>query len=108
MLFANVVTNTQGQNGHLEAIDIKTGKTIYKTDLKHYPWSSPVALTGKDGKMYIFTGDTAGNVYVIEGKTGEILVTKSVGNNFESSPVVVGNEIYLGTRGNTIFKMKIS
>ena len=108
MLFANVVTNTQGQNGHLEAIDIKTGKTLYKTDLKHYPWSSPVALTGKDGKMYIFTGDTAGNVYVIEGKTGEILVTKSVGNNFESSPVVVGNEIYLGTRGNTIFKMKIS
>ena len=108
ILFAPVVYNLRGQNGGIIAIDTKTGKTLWSTDLKAYPWSSPVALTTPDGKMWIFAGDTAGNGYVINGKTGDIVATAPIGNNFESSPIVICNSLYVGSRGDTIFKITIS
>lgn len=107
MLFANVVSNMPGGSGDIIAFDMKTGKEIWREKLRHYAWSSPIALMTPNKEMYILTGDTAGNIYIIKGKTGEILVCEHIGNNFESSPIVVGNDVYLGTRGNRIFKITI-
>lgn len=108
MLFAPVVINLNRQNGSIIAFDTRDGNTLWETPLKTYPWSSPVALTDSDGKMYIFAGDTAGNGYIIDGKSGEIIVTAPIGSNFESSPVIIGNDVYVGSRGDTIFKIRIS
>ena len=57
--------------------------------------------------MFILTADTCGYVYIINGINGEIILSKLVGLNFESSPVVVGNSIVIGSRGKSIFKMSI-
>lgn len=108
MLFANVVTNNPARAGEMIALSTQDGKVLWSTPLKTYAWSSPVAMTDKAGHMYVVTGDTAGNIYIINGKTGEILATQAVGNNFESSPIVIGNTLYVGSRGNTIFKLTVS
>lgn len=107
LVFANLVRNTKGQNGEFIAIDRKTGKTVYATPLKYYAWSSPVGFLTKDGKQYVVTGDCAGRIYLINGTDGKIISTRTVGTNFESSPVVVGNSLVVGSRGNSIYKMSV-
>ena len=66
-----------------------------------------MAFYNDKNEMFIFTADTSGNVYVIKGKTGEIVATQRVGSNFESSPVIVDNKIVLGSRGNKIYKISL-
>ena len=89
------------------AFDKATGEVKYSTPLKFYSWSSPVGLINEKGEMFIVSGDTYGNVYVIRGCDGKILVTRQIGNNFESSPIVIDNKIIVGSRGNEIFKLSI-
>lgn len=95
------------EKGVLLAIDRKTGNEIYRTKLKSYAWSSMVGFYNEQNEMYIFLGDCVGNVYLIEAKTGKILYTELVGNNFEASPVAFGNSVVVGSRGNQIIKMSI-
>ncbi len=107
LIFANCVANTDGQNGYFVAFDRSTGTTVYKTPLKYYAWSSPVGFLNDNGQMYVFTADCAGNVYLIDGVDGRILYKTPLGANFESSPVVIGNHVVIGSRGNTIYKLSI-
>lgn len=107
LIFNNVVQNTDGQNGSFIAIDRQTGKTVYSTPLRYYAWSSPVGFLTPDNEEYIVTADCTGNVYLLNGIDGKIIDRQSVGNNFESSPVVTGNQLIVGSRGNTIFKLSI-
>lgn len=108
MLFAHCVLNdNEVRNGVFVAIDRRDGHTVYKRKLRAYGWSSPVSFMDKHGKMYVFTADCYGNVYLLNGEDGEEICRRSVGNNFESSPVVHGNSVVIGSRGNKIFKLSI-
>jgi outer membrane protein assembly factor BamB len=107
LIFCNQVKNLKGQNGDFVAISKATGELVYTIPLKHYAWSSPVGLLNENGEMFIFTGDTYGNVYLINGRDGKVLYTQHVGNNFESSPIVIGNQVVVGSRGHSIYKMSI-
>ena len=47
------IARTPGANsGILVALDKKTGKEVWKTDMVNYAWSSPVALYTPAGKSY--------------------------------------------------------
>lgn len=107
LIFASAVLNRNGQDGELVALDRATGRKVWASPLKHYGWSSPVALVDKNNKMYIFVGDTTGNVYVFRASDGKQLAVKNVAHNFESSPIVSGNAVVVGSRGNEILKMEI-
>ncbi len=95
------------ERGYILAIDRKTGKEVYRTQLQRYAWSSMVSFYNEKDEMFIFLGDCIGNVYLVEGKTGKILFTEHYGDNFEASPVAFGNSVVLGSRGNRILKMSI-
>lgn len=107
MIFVSRVLNSRGNNGEFVAVDRRTGKEIYRTPLKYYGWSSPVGFMNEAGEMFVFAADCSGNVYLIDGKNGQIIYTARVGDNFESSPVVVGNSLVVGSRGDKIFKMTV-
>lgn len=107
LVYANVVENLKGSNGALVAFDRSTGNIAFKTPLKYYSWSSPVRFIDKNGKMYIVTGDGLGYIYIVDGHSGSIIISKQIGANFESSPVVVNNTIVIGSRGNSIFKISL-
>lgn len=107
-VFVNYVANESGQNGYFYCFDAKTGKLDYKTRLKFYSWSSPVKFLNENNEMFVFTGDTNGRVYLFDGESGKMLYVKTVGANFESSPIVVrGNHVVLGSRGNMMYKMRV-
>lgn len=107
LVFAHCVTNSDGRNGEFLAFDKVTGKIAYSIKMRRYAWSSPVALLNERDEMFVFTADTNGNVYLINGADGRVLYTRNVGENFESSPVAVGNKIVVGSRGRKIYKMSI-
>ncbi|MCM1484407.1 MAG: dehydrogenase [Muribaculaceae bacterium] len=107
LIFINMVRNLHGQNGEFIALERTTGRVVYATLLKYYAWSSPVGFLNEQGQMFILTADCTGNVYLIRGSDGTILHSRHVGNNFESSPVAIGNSVVVGSRGNTIYRLSI-
>lgn len=107
LIFSTVVLNSNSQNGAVVAIDRKTGHVVWQTPLKRYAWSSPIAFTDKSGKMYLMAADTVGNVFIMDARTGNVLIKKCIGANFESSPIVVGNSVVVGSRGNRILRFSI-
>lgn len=107
MIFSNFCLHKPGRLGEFIAFDSKTGNTIYRIPLKQYSWTSPIALYNERNEMFIFTGDTWGNVYLFRGKDGVMLHTSHIGSNFESSPIIIGNKVVCGSRGTKIYKMSI-
>ena len=107
LLFVNVVYNEKGQNGAFMAIKKESGEIAYTSPLARYSWSSPVGFLNEKNEYFVATGDGAGNMYVFNGRDGKELVRKNIAHNFESSPVVVGNSLVVGSRGSCIFKMTI-
>ena len=93
-------------SGILFALDTETGKVIYEKALDTYAWSSPVSLYTKDNKSYLALATASGNVYLIDGATGESLASESLGSNIEASPVVYENTLVIGTRGQQIYGVK--
>lgn len=107
LIFTNICLNDPPSSGKFFAFDKYTGEIVYSTPLKCYAWSSPVAIMNDNDEMFVFTGDTQGRAYVIDGKTGKILINKQIGINFESSPIIIDNHIVIGSRGTHIYKLSI-
>lgn len=107
LIYANVCQRGESSKAEFTAFSRTTGEVVYRTQLKNFAWSSPVGFLNEDGKYFIFAGDASGNAYLLDGATGNIIYEESMCNNFESSPVVVGNELVVGSRGTKIIKYRI-
>ncbi|MDE6272938.1 MAG: dehydrogenase [Muribaculaceae bacterium] len=107
LIFTNVVHNLKGQNGSFIAIEKASGKIRYSIPLKHYAWSSPVGFMTPEGDQIIVTFDCSGNGYIINGREGKIISSQKIGANFESSPVVIGNTLVIGSRGSKVYRLSL-
>ncbi|PGM59086.1 PQQ-binding-like beta-propeller repeat protein [Bacillus sp. AFS053548] len=92
--------------GLLISYDTVTGKEKWHLDLQNYAWSSTVAVYTKDNKAYLIQGDSVGNLYLISG-SGKIINKINLGANIEASPVVVGQQVIVGTRGGKYISVNI-
>lgn len=96
-----------GSSGKLIAFDKSSGKTVWEIPFNNYSWSSPVDVYTPEGKGYIVFCDSAGNMFLIDGKEGKILDRISLGANVEGSPAVYEDMIVVGTRGQKIWGVRI-
>lgn len=83
----------RANNGELTCLDAKTGKVFYsKAKLEGIStlYSSP---SGVDNRIYV----AAENICIVAkaGETFEIISSNVLDDNFHSSPVIVGNELFL-------------
>ena len=109
MVFANICRNgASPARGELTAFSTVDGSIVYTVPYGKFCWSSPVALLNERGEMFIFSAAATGFVYVIRGRTGEVLCQREIGYNVESSPVVVGNAVVVGARGQNIYKFVVN
>jgi len=92
----------KANRSELLAINKYTGITNYTLFLNQYTWASPVDIYDKNGNMYLFFTDVGGGLYLINGKTGELIFKEKISATIESSPVAFNNKIYFATRGNRI------
>lgn len=86
----------------LIAVNKKTGKELFSIFLDKYSWSSPVDFYDAEGNIYLFFTDLIGNLYIIDGVTGETLVKKKTNNLIEASPVIINDRIIIASRGKSI------
>lgn len=107
LMFANICQRNGSDKAELVAIDRKTGKFVYTRQLDFFSWTSPVGFENEKGEMFIFTGDSHGDAYIFNGRTGDMLFHSNLAANFESSPVVSGNEMVVGSRGTKIYKFHL-
>jgi outer membrane protein assembly factor BamB len=94
-------------SGRLVALDKGSGNELWRLDMKNYSWSSPVPVYNSKGECFVLVCDSAGKMSLIEGKSGKILHSISLGSNVEGSPAVFGDMVVVGTRGQKIFGVKI-
>lgn len=107
LIFMNVCQIDDSRVACFCAFDRHTGREVYRTPLKYFAWNSPVAFYNERDELFIFTGDSAGFGYLIDGATGEILFSQLLANNFESSAAVIGNSFVIGSRGKEIYRFSI-
>jgi outer membrane protein assembly factor BamB len=87
-------------SGFLHCLDQKTGQEYWAHDMFAAIWGSPMVA---DGKVYL--GDEDGDVAILQpGKTLKVLAEMNMGSSVYSSPVAVGNTIFITSR-NQLFSL---
>ena len=92
--------------GKLVAFDTETGEIVWEKAMDNYAWSSPVAVYDEAGKAYIIACDSVGNMMMFDSK-GTLLTKINLGSNIEASPAVFNDTLVVGTRGCSIYGIKI-
>jgi len=93
--------------GLLVAYNKADGTEVWKKHLGAYAWSSPLILYDDNGDGYVVQCDSAGHMYLFDGRTGETLDRLDLEGNFEASPAAFDNMIVVGTRASKIYGVKL-
>ena len=106
VIYSIAKTGSKG-GGRLVALDKNTGEEIWAKEFNAYSWSSPTAIYTKEGKGYLLYCTFYGQMHLIDGQTGEIKDTISLGDNIEGTPAVYNNIAVVGSYAQKIFGIKI-
>jgi len=92
-------------NGHVRAIDLRTGRSIWRNeDLLYRRLSSLITLSS-----YVIVGDVEGVISVLDSNTGEIVGRqKTDGTPIVASPIVIANRLIVQTSGGSLFAFELS
>ncbi|MBQ8281837.1 MAG: PQQ-like beta-propeller repeat protein [Lachnospiraceae bacterium] len=85
------------KSGMVVCLDKNDGGERYSIELKHYSVSDPVAAYGEDGTGYVIICDNRGNVFMLDGESGECLDTRELGERITTSPIVYEDTLILAT-----------
>lgn len=107
MIFIPVARTPGAGSGTLVALKKDTGEKVWERETSVYSWSSPVDFYDKDGNGYLAYCNTGFNLYLIDGKTGDVLDQMNLGGNIEASPVVYNSYIVVGTRANRTYCVEV-
>lgn len=103
LIFVPVAKTPTVSSGKIVALNKETGEEEWVLEDSAYSWSSPVTVYDKKGKGYVITCDSIGDMYLLDGKTGDVLDKMNLGSNVEASPAVYKNTLVVGTRGQKIY-----
>ncbi|MBQ9119908.1 MAG: PQQ-like beta-propeller repeat protein [Lachnospiraceae bacterium] len=107
LVYFTIARTGGNEKGKIVALNKKTGGEVWSCDMSNYTWSSPLALYDKDGNGYVIFCDSTGNMYMVDGLTGELYDTTNLDANVEASPAAFENTIVVGTRGKEIYGIKV-
>ena len=102
------VSMTHGQwGGDIVALNKKDGSKTWEKQMS-YTWSSPVCVYDKDNNGVVIYGASDGNLYMVDGLTGdEKSSVKLSDGNIEASPAVYNSTLVVGTRSGKICGVSI-
>lgn len=92
--------------GRLVALDKNTGEEVWAKEMS-YGWSTPVVFQSEEGTSYMIYCDSAGKMYLMNPKNGEIFDTVSVERNVEGSPAIYNDMVVVGSYARKIFGVRI-
>ena len=107
LIFVPVARTPEAGSGILAALNKKTGEIVWELKTGVYSWSSPVDFYDSEGNGYLAFCNSGGNLYLIDGLTGERLNYIDLGANIEASPAMYGSSVVVGTRGERTYCVKV-
>ncbi|OIJ15623.1 hypothetical protein BKP35_01115 [Anaerobacillus arseniciselenatis] len=107
LVIFTVARYKQRYAGLMVALNKQTGEEVWRWEMPHYAWSSPVDVYDEDGKAFLVQGDSIGNLHLLEARSGTIIDTVNLGANIEATPAVYENMIIVGTRGGKFYGVEI-
>ena len=93
--------------GLMVALSKETGEELWQLPMGNYAWSSPVDFYDSDGNGYLIQCNSAGDMLLIDGLTGQVFDTINLESNIESSPVIYNDWIVVATRGGKLYCVEI-
>jgi len=85
----------------INCVDIETGAEVWRFKTDSLVWSSPAV-----SENYLYAGDWAGNLYVLNLANGKEAWRFQSGNRILSSPFLRAGNIYFGDDGGRIFALR--
>ncbi len=85
------------KSGLVVCLDKEDGGERYSVELKNYSVSDPVAVYGENGKGYVVICDNEGNIFMLEGESGECLSVLKLRERLTSSPAVYDGILTVAT-----------
>ncbi len=89
--------------GLLLALDKQTGAELWRLELEHHAWSTPVVVYDEQDHGYLILGDTAGDVTLYDAHSGEQLHRLALGYLIEASPAFMDGVLVLPVRGRHVY-----
>ena len=108
LIFVQVARTPARGAGILTALDKNSGGIVWEFKPGHYGWSSPVCVYDSNGKGYIVFCSSEGNMYLLDGLTGELMDSVRLGGVIEASPAVYNSTVVIGTRAMKIWGITIT
>jgi len=106
-IYVTVAKTDAYNNGKLACIDTGTGEVVWEYK-SYYTWSSPVLVYNEDGSGYVVYCTYGNNMYMLDGKTGDLLDTFNLQGGVEASPAVYKDRLVVGTRKCLIWGVKLT
>jgi len=96
------------ERGTMVALAKADGRELWRRPLRTDAWSTPTAVRDAEaGKTWILQADRSGRLHLVDGADGTIARTLQLDANVEASPAVFGDMAVVGTRGGTIYGIRI-
>ena len=106
-LYVTVARTGSAYDGVLACISRSTGEVIWEHKAV-YAWSSPVCVYNSFGSGKVLYCSCNGNMYLLDGISGEVYDTFSLSNGaIEASPAVYENYVVVGTRASSIWGLEL-
>lgn len=106
-LYVTVAKTGDYGSGVLVCLKKDDGEVVWEQK-STYTWSSPVCVYNSDGTGNVIYCNGAGNMYLLDGKTGEIYSSVSLSEGvIEASPAVYENYAVVGTRACKIWGVEL-
>ena len=97
-IYVTVARTGQMYGGVLACLNRDTGECMWEHQA-YYAWSSPVCVYNSNGSGRVLYCTCDGTMYLLDGISGEVLSTLSLGKGaIEASPAVFQNYAVVGTR----------
>ena len=106
-IYVTVSKTEDNASGVLHCLDKKTGELVWEHK-SGYAWSSPVCVYDKKGNGKVLYCSSDGNMYFLDGRTGQVYDTLSLSEGvIESSPAVYESTAVVGTRDCKIWGVEL-
>lgn len=106
-IYVTVSKTEDNASGVLVCLDKMSGEIVWEHHAG-YAWSSPVCVYNSDGTGKVLYCSSDGNMYLLNGETGEVHDTLSLSEGvIEASPAVYGNSVVVGTRDCKIWCVEL-
>ncbi len=106
-IYVTVSKTENNAVGVLACLNKNTGEILWE-HTAGYAWSSPVCVYNSDGTGKVLYCSSDGNMYLLDGATGEVHNTLSLSQGvIEASPAVYNNYAVVGTRDCKIWCVQL-